>query len=139
MNYDPLGKSAVKNLLVWLQSNYGYTNLLSGAFIAFWLKVFFKKYDYNIYELLIMLCFVQGISMMIFAIFAIIEGLIHYKLLNVAGLFGFIYVTWATGNFFEARKIGNYIKALISYLLGFLTFYILIIAIGITIDMITKH
>lgn len=89
--------------------------------------------------MLIMLCFVQGISMLIFALFAIIEGLLHYKLLNIAGVLGFLYLTWATGNFFEEKKIGNYAKALISYLLGTITFYIIIIVIGLTIDILTKQ
>jgi hypothetical protein len=132
-------KSAVGNILKWIQANYGYTSILTGAFIAIWLKVFFKKYGYNFYEILIMLCFAQGISMLIFAVFAIIEGLLHYKLLSIAGILGILYLTWATANFFEERKTGNYVKALISYLLGTITFYVIIIAIGLTIDILTKH
>jgi hypothetical protein len=112
---------------------------LTGISIAIWLKVFFKKYGYNFFELLIMLCFVLGISMLIFAFFAIVEGVLHTKLLNIAGMIGMIYLIWATGNFFEKKKIGNYFKALICYLLGMITFFILTFAIGITIDIITKH
>ena len=77
--------------------------------------------------------------MLIFAVFAVAEGLLHFKLLGVAGIIGVIYLTWAIGNFFEAKKIGNYLKALISFLLGSITFYIIIFAIGISIDILTKH
>lgn len=131
-------KSSVINILKWIQGNYGYANILTGAFISLWLKVFFKKYGYNFFELLIMLCFVMGISMLIFAFFAIIEGISHFKLLNIAAMIGVVYSIWAIGDFFEKRKIGNYVKALISYILGTITFYIIIFAIGITIDIITK-
>lgn len=139
INFEATEKSAIGSILKWMQGNYGYTSILTGIFIAIWLKLFFKKYGYNFFELLIMLCFVQGISMLIFAVFAFAEGLLHFKLLSVAGIIGVIYVIWAVGNFFKAKKIENYLKALISYLLGTITFYIIIFAIGITIDILTKH
>jgi hypothetical protein len=139
VNYKGLEKSSIGTILKWIQGNYGYASILTGIFIAIWLKVFFRKYGYNFFELLIMLCFVQGISMLIFAVFAFAQGLLHFKLLSVAGIIGVIYVIWAIGNFFEAKRIGNYLKALISFLLGTITFYIIIFAIGITIDLLTKH
>lgn len=139
LKHEGFEKSAIGTILKWIQANYGYASILTGGFVAIWLKIFFKKYGYNFFEMLIMLCFAQGISMLIFAFFAIIEGLMHYKLLNIAGVLGFLYLTWATGNFFEERKIVNYVKALISYLLGTITFYIIIFAIGLTIDILTKH
>ena len=138
LKYTAMEKSAVFKILGWMMANYGYMNILAGAFISIWLKVFFKKYDYNFFELLIMLCFVMGISMLIYAFFAIIEGISHIKVLHIAGIIGMIYLIWATGNFFEKKTV-NYFKALASYLLGMLTFLILTIAIGITIDIITKH
>ena len=139
INFQGLEKSAIGKILKWMQANYGYTSIITGIFIAIWLKVFFKKYGYNFYELLIMLCFVQGISMLIFAVFAFAEGLLHFKLLNIAGILGVLYMIWAIGDFFEAKKIQNYLKALASFFLGVITFYIIIFAIGITIDILTKH
>lgn len=139
INFKATKKSAIGSILKWMQGNYGYTSVLTGVFIAIWLKVFFKKYGYIFFELLIMLCFVQGISMLIFAVFAFAQGLLHFKLLKVAGIIGVIYVIWAIGNFFKAKRIGNYFKALISFLLGTITFYIIIFAIGITIDVLTKN
>lgn len=139
VNHKGLEKSSIGTILKWIQGNYGYASILTGIFIAIWLKVFFKKYGYNFFELLIMLCFVQGISMLIFAVFAFAEGLLHFKLLSVAGIIGVIYIIWAMGNFFEAKKIENYLKALISFLLGTITFYIIIFVIGITFDVLTKH
>ena len=139
LNFTVSEKSSIGTMFKWIQGNYGYASILIGIFIAIWLKVFFRKYGYNFFELLIMLCFVQGISMLIFAVFAFAQGLLHFKSLSAAGIIGVIYVIWAIGNFFEAKKIGNYFKALISYCLGIITFYTIIIGIGITIDVLTEH
>lgn len=136
---EGLEKSAIGSIFKWIQANYGYANILTGAFVALWLKVFFKKYGYNFYELLIMLCFTLGISMLIFAFFGIIEGISHVKLLSVAGAVGFLYLVWATGDFFEKNKISNYLKALFAYILGTITLYMIVFGVGITIDIITKH
>lgn len=133
-----IGASYVGKMIAWMQNNYGYTSILTAAFIAPWLKLFFKKYGYNFYELIIMLCFVQGISMLIFALFALLQGLFHIKLLSAAGILGFIYMTWATGNFFEKRKIANYAKAILAILLGTISFYVIIIALGLSIDVLTQ-
>ncbi|MEA5401775.1 DUF3667 domain-containing protein [Arcicella sp. DC2W] len=138
INFQVTENSAIGAILKWMQAHYGYTSIVAGIFIAIWLKVLFKKYGYNFFELLIMLCFVQGISMLIFAIFAFAQGLLHYKLLNIAGIIGVTYIVWAIGNFYEAKKIGNYLKAFASFFLGTITFYIVIFAIGITIDVLTK-
>lgn len=139
VNFEVLEKSSIGTILQWIQGNYGYASILTGIFIAIWLKLFFRKYGYNFFELLIMLCFVQGISMLIFAVFALAQGLLHIKLLSVAGVIGVFYMIWAIGNFFEAKKNGNYLKALISFFLGSITFYIIIIGVGITIDVLTKN
>lgn len=139
LQYQGLEKSSFVKILGWMQANYGYMNIMTGAFIAIWLKIFFKKYNYNFFELLIMLCFVLGISMLIFAFFALIEGILSIKSLNIAGMISVTYLAWATGNFFEEKKIVNYAKALICYLLGMITFFVLIMATGVTIDLIIKH
>lgn len=139
LKHEGLEESSLIKILDWMQAHYGYMNILTGTFIALWLKTFFKKYNYNFFELLIMLCFVLGISMLIFAFFAIVEGISHVKLFKYAGMIGLTYTIWATGNFFEEKKAANYFKALISYLLGMISFLFLITAIGITIDIIIKH
>ena len=138
VNFEVTENSAIGTILKWIQSNYGYASILTGVFIAIWLKIFFKKYGYNFFELLIMLCFVQGISMLIFAAFAFAEGLLHFNLLSIGGIIGVVYMVWAIGNFFEAKKIENYLKALASFFLGTITFYIIVFAIGLTIDILTK-
>lgn len=123
----------------WIQGNYGYANLIIGIFIAFWTKIFFTKYKFNFFEILILLCFSIGITMLIFALFGLIQGLTNINLMNVGGIIGITYCTWAIGNFFEKGKIINYVKAFAAYILGMITFTFLAIGLGILFDIATKH
>ncbi len=132
-------KQSFFKILDWLKANYGYLNILSGALTAIWLKLFFKKYGYNFFELLVLLCYLTGASMLIYSFFAIIEGIIHLKLSGIARLIGGIYLVAATGNFFEKKKVLNYVKASACYLLGMITFVIILFAFGFTIDFIIKN
>jgi len=122
----------------WIQSHYGYANIMMGIFIALWCKLFFKKYKYNFFEILILLCFAMGIGMLIFSVFAILQGLFHLELMQAAGIVGFIYTTWAIGQFFEKGRFVSYVKALLAYMLGMVSFTLLAILIGTLTDLIIK-
>src|SRR6478736_9639809 len=89
-----------KKIFHWIQGHYGYANIIMGVFIAFWTKLFFKKYKYNFFEILIVLCFVMGIAMLIFSLFAILEGITRLKISQIGGIIGVIYSSWAVGQFF---------------------------------------
>jgi hypothetical protein len=133
------GNSATLAISKWIQGHYGYANIIMAFFIALWTKLFFRKYKFNIFEILILLCFIMGIGMLILALFGIIQGLAHTNLILMAGFVCFIYTTWAIGQFFEKGKAVSYIKAFLAYFLGVLTFYITAIVIGTIIDLIIKH
>ncbi|WP_235324402.1 hypothetical protein [Pedobacter lusitanus] len=122
----------------WIHHHYGYGNIIMGIFIAFWLKLFFRKYEYNFFELLILLCFVLGMGMLIFSVFAIFEGLTKVSLMKVSGIIAIAYFTMAIGQFFDKKKIANYLKAFASYILGMITFSISAILLGLLIDFFIK-
>lgn len=123
----------------WVQNNYGYSNILMGVIIAFWLKLFFSKSAYNFFEILILLCFVIGVGMLIFSVFAIAEGLTGFKLLPVSGVLYFIYASWAVGQFFNNGKISGYLKAISAYILGMVTFSAIIMLLALVADLFIKH
>ncbi|MGV8964451.1 MAG: DUF3667 domain-containing protein [Candidatus Saccharimonadaceae bacterium] len=139
INFEEAKQSATGHIFQWVQANYGYANIIMGIFIAFWTKLFFRKYHYNYFEILILLCFVMGIGMLIFSVFAILQTVTKIDLMQVAGIVGFIYSAWAIGQFFDKSKFSNYLKASLSYFLGFLTFSLTAILIGTLIDLIIKH
>ncbi|HEX2533128.1 MAG TPA: DUF3667 domain-containing protein [Chitinophagaceae bacterium] len=66
--------SATAYILKWVQDHYGYANIIMGIFIALWIQLCFRKYDYNFFEILILLCFVMGMGMVIFSVCALIQG-----------------------------------------------------------------
>lgn len=139
VNYSSEKASATTAIFAWIQGHYGYANIMMGVFIAWWLGLFFKKYNYNIFELLILLCFVMGMGMLIAAFFALAQGLFKMKLMDFAGYIGVAYCIWAIGQFFDAKKPASYIKSLIAYLLGLISFTLIALIIGFCIDYFFKH
>jgi hypothetical protein len=139
VNFKDTEQSVTKLIFNWIQGNYGYANIIMGVFIAFWIKVFYKKYDYNFFEILILLCFVMGIGMLIFSVFALFEGLTKLNLMKISGMIGISYCVWATGQFFDQKRVINYIKAIASYILGMLAFFISAMLLGFFIDIFIKH
>lgn len=131
--------SATIAISKWIQGHYGYANIIMAIFIALWTKLFFRKYKFNIFEILILLCFVMGMGMLFLSAFGIIQSLTNKNLILIGSVFSFVYTTWAIGQFYERSKIASYIKALLAYLLGMFTFYLTAIIIGKIIDIIVKH
>lgn len=130
-----LEESYLVNFLKWTKNNYGYTNILISIFIALWIKLFFRKFNYNIFEILTLLLYVLGTSTLIYSVFVILDILTGYRLVYLGGFIGFIYSSWAIGQFYNKRKVLNYFKALAANLLGIITFYLIISILGGVIDM----
>jgi hypothetical protein len=108
------------------------------AFIGIWIKIFFRKAGYNYFEILILLCFIMGMGMLLFALFGLIDSLININLLDKGFLLGILYISWGIGQFFQKGKIVNYVKAFFSYMLGMISFTIIVMLIGVLIDLVVK-
>lgn len=139
VEFTEVKKTSIGLIFEWVQGHYGYANILMGVCISLWLKLFFKKYSYNFFEILILLCFVMGIGMLIISAFAIAEGLSKISFMKVSGITGVIYSTWAIAQFFNEKKVASYLKAIIAYGLGMLTFGLVLVFLGISIDLLMKH
>lgn len=138
IKYNETTTTKVSVIFQWIQDHYGYSNIIMGVFIAGWLKVFFRKYDFNFFEILILLCFVMGMSMLIYTVFAFFQGITGFRLMQIGGMISIGYNTWAIGQFFDKKKVGSYIKALASYLLGMITFMLTGVLVGVAIDTLMK-
>jgi hypothetical protein len=136
-SYD-LKDSTAGLILKWVQDNYGYSNIIMGLFIALWIKLLFRKYDYSFFEILVLLCFVMGMGMLIFSIFVVLQGLTQIKLMTLAGIVGITYAIWAIGHFYDRYKAMSYVKALIAYMTGMITFWLTAFLVGNVIDLIIK-
>jgi len=134
MNFDDWNDRVFGKMFIWVSKNYGYANILLAVFITMWIKVLFKKYDYNFYEIFILLCFTMGISMLIFAFFGVIERISNYPVLQFGANIAIIYTAWAIGQFFNGKKKLNYLKGVLSYFLGMITFMFVIVLIGVIVE-----
>jgi len=136
VSYSDDKESTTLIIFKWVQGNYGYANIIMSIFIGLWLKILFRKYPFNFFEIIILLCFVMGIGMLIYSAFGIVQGLTHINLMQFGAIIGLVYTTYAIGQFFEKRKLLSYVIAFFAYLLGMLTFTLIAIGMGIFIDLI---
>jgi hypothetical protein len=117
----------------WMAENYAYSLILTGLLMAFWLKIFFKNYGYNLFEIFILLCFVSGISTLILSVGIILQWFTKIEIINnIAGL----YMIWAVGHFFDKKKVASYAKTLLSFILGNIVFVAFIVGVGFLIDIL---
>jgi len=128
--------SAMSMIFQWVTQNYGYSNILMSIFVAVWIKIFYRKYDYNFFEILILLLFISGMQMLMFSFLGALEGLTKIQFLDVGVNVVLIYVFWTIGQFFDKGKILNFIKAPVVYFLGLITFIFIVLGIGFLIDLI---
>ena len=138
INLDALKNERVQKIVGWVSDNYGYANLIMGVFIAFFVKIFFNNYRYNFYEILILLYYAMGMTMLIYAFFAVFQGLTQIKTFTIASIVSIAYCIWAIGQFFDKKKVISYVVALISYLLGMAAMTFIGIIVGILVLLLTR-
>lgn len=137
-SHDLAEQSTPAKIMTWTQSHLGYSNILMGGLIAIFIKLFFRKYPYNFFEILILLCFIMGFGMFVFALFVLLEGITHVDLMQTSSIIAIGYCTWAIGNFFEPKKIINYVKAFLAYIIGMMSYWLLAVLVGNLIDVMLK-
>ena len=133
------GKSSIGNIMHWIDTHYGYANIMMGIFIALWMKLFFRKSGYNLFEIIVLLCFVMGEGMLLLSLAILLAKLSGSALVfQLISLVIFIYPTFAIGQFYGKTKAASYVKAFLAYLLGTLSFYAVVIMIGLLYDITVK-
>lgn len=131
--------SSINDINHWVQTHYGYSNILMGLFLAIAVKLLFRKYKYNLFEIMILLCFIMGQGMLLLTLEAFFAGIINgYAFASILGLISFAYPTWVIAQFFDKSKISSYFKAFFAYILGYILFYVAIIIVGLTADLFIK-
>ena len=129
---------SLNRFINWMIDYQGYFSLLIGFFIAFWLKLFFRKSGYNLYEIFVFLCYITGIPSLIFSVILTFQVLVHQNFIPISAFIALIYQIWATGQFFNKRKVTSYIKALFSYVLALFVLSISATTVIVFIDIIIK-
>ncbi len=129
IKYEGIPQSSTTKIFQWISSNYGYANIIMAIFIAFWLKIFFRKFSYNYFETLILLFFLMGMGMLLLALFGMLESILKRPIMGFASIILFIYIVWGIGQFYKG-KFASYFKAFSAYILGFLCFSIAALLTG---------
>lgn len=122
----------------WVGNNFGIVNVLLGFFIGLWIRLFFLKSKFNIFEIFILVFFTVGIGNLIFIIFGILETATGFANNNLTFFVATLYPAWAIGNFFNKTSVWSYFKGFLAYLFGTMTGSFLIVIIGILIDIFNK-
>lgn len=117
-------------IMQWIQANYGYANLVMAIFISLWAKLFFRKHQFNLFEVIILMCYLMGIGMLAFALFGMLQSITGINLLQIIGSLAILYVSWGIATFFNGKKWYNYLLGFFSYILGFLSFVFIVLMIA---------
>ena len=118
----------------WLRANYGYSNILVGLFIALCLKLLFFKKSFNYFELLVLLFYLMGVSMIFYGILIIVESLSGWSLFMSGGIIGMIYTIWGVGQFYDGKPLSTYGKSILAYVLGWILFSAFALILETAID-----
>lgn len=130
------GDSTTLIIFRWISENYGYSNILMAILIALWVRIFFRKSNYNFFEILILLCFLMGMGMLMFALLGVLNKILPISLLGGGFFLALFYISWGIGQFFPGKWWINFLKAFFSYFLGMLTFSLMALVIGMVIDWV---
>lgn len=117
------GKIRSKEIGGWINSNIGYSQLVLGVFVAFWLKIFFKKQKYNIYEIVVLLSYIFAEALLILLTIIILGNIFESGVVGSAGVGIYLfYIVWGIGQFFGEKKFLNYVKSALSFVFGVFTY-----------------
>ncbi|PKD19980.1 hypothetical protein APR41_14970 [Salegentibacter salinarum] len=58
-------------------------------FIAVWKKLFFRKRDIHLFEILVLLCFFMGMGMIVNTVFGFVDSLIDFNQSAYTAIMGF--------------------------------------------------
>jgi Protein of unknown function (DUF3667) len=122
----------------WCNSNLGYYNICLGILVAFFLKLLFYKSKYNLFEVLVLMCYIIGIDILLAAITGLFSTIFHFNFMKLYAFVCFIYTSWAIANFYGKNKWYNYIKSLVAFVLGLIVLSFLPEVLGFIVDLIIK-
>ncbi|MEC4003431.1 DUF3667 domain-containing protein [Flavobacterium sp. SUN052] len=126
---EPLkDKVNLKTIDNWLISHIAYTNIIVGFCIAPWLVLLYKNRKHNVFEMIVVMSYVLATGLLL-----LLPLLALTKITTIFTnftIFFLLYQIWAIGQFFGEKKILNYLKALLAFILGILTHVAIFFVIG---------
>ncbi len=74
--------------------------------------------------------------MLILAVFAPLQRVFHFDIMQILTILFMVYTTFAIADFYDKRKPLGYFKSFSAYLLGMVVFYASAVMLGTLIDSI---
>lgn len=131
------GKLRSREIGAWTQGNLGYSQLIMGFFIGFWVKLLYRKSNYNLYEILVLLSYLLGEGFIILGFFILLATVLKGPIIGLIGIvIYFIYIIWGIGQFYGENQAKNYLKSFLAYFLGNATYLIALILLGYVLKFI---
>jgi hypothetical protein len=122
----------------WIVENRGYSSMIIDLWMAFWIRIFFRKSNYNFFEIFIFMCYLSGIKVLFISVALILQALTHSNIIIITIFISLIYSFWAIGHFFEKKKAGSYLKAVLSYVCGTLSIGVILSIVVIIVEIIKQ-
>ncbi|MFD2697004.1 DUF3667 domain-containing protein [Mesonia sediminis] len=123
-------------LLSWFTDNYGYLNVWMALFIAAFYRLFFRRINYNYFEIFVFLCYILGLFMLFYFVLGLVDNLVGLPFLQIGLPLSWIYLMWAVKQFYLDNRKRVYIKAILGYSLGTFTSLLLFVAISMGLDLL---
>ncbi len=117
-------------LISWLSKNYGFMNIFISFFVAVWIKLFTRKKSYHYFELVVLCFYLIGTMMLIAGSLSAISTITSDTVKDIGIFGGMLFVSWGVACFIERKTLRGVIIGFFSFILGFISFTLLITGIG---------
>lgn len=115
----------------WLNSHIEYTLIIIGIFISFWLKLFLRKRNLNLFEVLVMICYFLGQSLIFLSITALLEKVFKVNTIFAIGLtVCTLYLLFGITDFYGKKQFSTYINVVLSIILGIISYSLLLVVLS---------
>ena len=119
----------------WILEHYSIASVLLGIFMGLWIRLFFLKSRFNIYEVFVLVFYIIGMLNIFATFFGILESIVG---LNSDGWTFYVYLSysvWAIGSFFNRKKFWSYFRGFLAYLFGVTSHFFLLVLIAWIIEL----
>ncbi|MBT8319849.1 MAG: DUF3667 domain-containing protein [Gramella sp.] len=117
----------IDEIIRWKKTHMGYVYLCFGLFMTFWIHLFYKKYEFNIYEIFVALAFILGQGMLLYILALTMnhflpQGTFKIVVVTVLGLSYYIYILVVLVQLFRKKKLFNFFKLVFIFALSGISF-----------------
>lgn len=119
----------------WVLEHYSIASVLLGIFMGLWIRLFFLKSKFNLFEVFVLVFYIIGMLNIFATFFGILESIVGLDSDDWTYYVYLSYSVWAIGSFFNRKKIWSYFRGLLAYVFGATTHFFLLVLIAWIIEL----